>query len=58
MPLPEAAELAGVTEQWMRRLVNSGRVRGVRIGRNYLVDRSAAAEFERHPYLGRPRGGS
>ena len=45
--VPEAAELAGVDERHMRRLVASGKVRGAKAGRNYLVDRDAAAAFRR-----------
>ena len=45
--VPEAAELAGVDQRHMRRLVASGKVRGAKAGRNYLVDREAAAAFER-----------
>lgn len=58
LPLPEAAELAGVREQWLRKLVQAGRVKGVRIGTRYFVDREDAAAFERHPSRGRPRKGS
>jgi hypothetical protein len=54
--LPEAAKLADVTEAWMRKLVASGKVVGVKIGRNYLVDRHSAKAFDRHPSAGRPRG--
>ncbi len=53
--LPEAAKLADVTDFWMRQLVQSGRVLGVKIGRNYLVDRDSAKAFDRHPSAGRPR---
>lgn len=55
LPLPEAAGLADVTEQWLRQLVKAGRVAGVRVGRNYLVSRAAAENFRRHPSMGRPR---
>lgn len=54
--LPEAAQLANVTDFWMRQLVQSGKVLGVKIGRNYLVDRDSAKAFDRHPSAGRPRG--
>jgi hypothetical protein len=54
--LPEAAKLADVTEFWMRKLVQSGKVLGVKIGRNYLVDAGSAKAFDRHPSAGRPRG--
>jgi hypothetical protein len=55
MPLPEAAALADITEQWLRKLVAAGRVRGVRVGKNYLVSKSSAESFRRHPTAGRPR---
>jgi len=55
IPLPEAAGLADVTEQWLRKLVAAGRVPGVRIGKNYLVSKTAAEQFRRHPTAGRPR---
>jgi hypothetical protein len=54
--LPEAAKLAGVTDFWMRKLIQAGKVLGVKIGRNYLVDRNSAKAFDRHPSAGRPRG--
>lgn len=55
IPLPEAAGLADVTEQWLRKLVAAGRVPGVRVGKNYLVSKTAAEQFRRHPTAGRPR---
>lgn len=56
IPLPEAAALADVSEAYLRRLVNAGKVTGFKLGRNYLVSRSSAAAFDRHPTAGRPRG--
>jgi hypothetical protein len=55
IPLPEAAALADVSDRWMRHLVQTGLVPGRRIGRNWLVDGVAAAQFKRHPSMGRPR---
>jgi hypothetical protein len=55
IPLPEAAGLADITEQWLRMLVKAGRVQGLKIGKNYLVSRSSAEQFRRHPSAGRPR---
>ena len=55
VPLTEAAKLANVTEAWLRKLVASGKVRGLKIGRNYVVDVESAKQFERHPTAGRPR---
>lgn len=56
IPLPEAAPLADVSEAYLRRLVKAGKILGVQIGRNYLVDKNSAKNFERHPTFGRPRG--
>ena len=53
--VPEAARLAGVDARYMRTLVGTGKVRGVKAGRNYLVDRAAAEAFERQPGMGRPK---
>jgi len=55
--LPEAARLADVTERWMRHLVQSGRVVGMKVGRNYIVARASAAAYVRSETGGRPRGG-
>jgi len=55
IPLPEAAGLADVTEQWLRLLVKAGRVHGLKIGKNYLVSKASAEQFRRHPSAGRPR---
>jgi excisionase family DNA binding protein len=51
----EAAALADVSEQWLRRLVSSGKLAGYRVGKSYVVSASAAARFKRHPTAGRPR---
>jgi len=55
VPLPEAARLADVTPRHMQRLAEDGVVTAIKVGRNWLVDRAAAAAFERHPSAGRPR---
>ena len=55
LPLPAAAMVADVTEQWLRKLVKAGRIAGHRIGRSWLVPRSAVEHFRRHPTMGRPR---
>jgi len=55
LPLPLAASQADITEQWLRLLVKSGKVRGFRVGRFWLVDRRSIANFQRHPTAGRPR---
>ena len=55
LPLPLAAYPADVSEQWLRKLVADGKVAGFRVGRCWLVKRSAAESFKRHPTAGRPR---
>lgn len=54
--LPEAAKLADVSEAYLRRLVNAGKIVGFKLGRNYLVSAASAKAFDRHPTAGRPRG--
>jgi hypothetical protein len=53
--LPEAAQIADVDETWLRRLIRDGKIVGLKIGRNYLVDRNSAAAYQRIPGMGRPR---
>lgn len=53
--LVQAAALADVTEQWMRKMVKAGRIRGRKAGRNWQVCRGDAEFFARHPTAGRPR---
>ena len=53
--LVAAAAIADVTEQWLRQLVKSGRVRGRKAGRNWQVCRADVEFFARHPTAGRPR---
>jgi hypothetical protein len=53
--LPEAAKIADVTPRHMQRLAEGGVVTAIKVGRNWLVDRAAAAAFERSPSVGRPR---
>lgn len=55
LPLVQAAAAADITEQWLRQLVKSGRVRGERRGRNWWVSAADARFFARHPTAGRPR---
>lgn len=55
LTLPEAAKLADVTERWMRSLVESGRVVGMKVGRNYIVSLASAARYVRTESEGRPR---
>jgi hypothetical protein len=53
--LVAAAAIADVTEQWLRQLVKSGRIRGRKSGRNWTVLRADVEFFARHPTAGRPR---
>lgn len=53
--LVAGAIVADVTEQWMRRLVKAGSIRGRKAGRNWIVSRSDCESFRRHPTAGRPR---
>jgi excisionase family DNA binding protein len=51
----KAAKLADVTDRYMRTLVKSGRVEGVKIGRDYVVSEASARAFVRTASEGRPR---
>jgi len=53
--LVAAAAAADITEQWLRQLVKSGKIRGRKAGRNWIVSRADVAFFARHPTAGRPR---
>ena len=55
IPLTQAAGVAGVTDRWMRFLVQSGAVKGMQVGRFWFVDKDSAESFKRHPSAGRPR---
>ena len=46
-----AAALAGVDESTMRRALASGRVKGEKPGRDWLVDAASAAAFQRRRSL-------
>ena len=53
--LVAAAAAADITEQWLRMLVRSGKVRGRKVGRRWQVAAADIAFFSRHPTAGRPR---
>lgn len=53
--LVAAAAAADITEQWLRQLVKSGKVRGRKAGRRWEVAAADVAFFIRHPTAGRPR---
>lgn len=55
VPLVTAAAVADITEQWLRQLVKSGRIRGQRRGRRWFVSAADVEFFQRHPTAGRPR---
>jgi len=45
----EAAEKIGVSYEQVTRYLNSGRLKGCRVGREWLVAESAVDKFERPP---------
>jgi excisionase family DNA binding protein len=49
-----AALVAGVDESTMRRALASGRVKGTKPGRDWLVDADSAAAFQRKRKLSEP----
>jgi len=53
--VPEAAALAGVSDEYMRQLVARGKVRGEKVGNVWLVFKEDAAKFVRIPGMGRPK---
>ena len=51
----EAAEIAGVTTGYIRRLLLRGRLKGKKLGRDWLVNRKSVQEFVQSPRkTGRP----
>ena len=51
----EAGEIAGVTTGYIRRLLLQGRLKGKKIGRDWLVNRKSVQEFVQSPRkTGRP----
>ena len=54
--LPDAAKMADVSDRHMRTLVDTGKVLGRKVGRNYLVSAASARAFQRSETMGRPRG--
>lgn len=45
IPLSEAAKITGYTIDHLRRLIQKGKMRGRRIGRNYVTTRHAVKEY-------------
>jgi excisionase family DNA binding protein len=45
IPLSEASKITGYTIDHLRRLIQKGKVRGERIGRNYVTTRSAVRDY-------------
>lgn len=50
-----AAERIGVDPRHVRVLIDSGKLKGLKIGRNWLVSIASVAKFERSPKMGRPK---
>lgn len=55
LSVADAAELAGVSTEYMRQLVAAGKVRGSKVGGIWLVFKEDAARFVRIPNMGRPK---
>jgi excisionase family DNA binding protein len=54
--IQEAAELTGFSRTHVRRLVVAGRIEGLKVGRDWLVDRAALLAYsERAQALGRQK---
>jgi excisionase family DNA binding protein len=45
IPLSEASKITGYTIDHLRRLIQKGKMRGERIGRNYVTTRSAVQDY-------------
>lgn len=58
IPVSLAAELADVSPFWIRCLAKDGRIPSRRLGRSWIVSKTAVLAFTRHPTAGRPRRGS
>ena len=58
IPVTQAAELADVSPFWVRCLARDGKIPSRRMGRSWIVSKTAVLAFTRHPTAGRPRRGS
>jgi hypothetical protein len=58
IPVIVAAGLADVSPFWVRCLAKDGKIPSRRLGRSWIVSRTAVLAFTRHPTAGRPRRGS
>ena len=58
IPVSQAAELADVSAFWVRCLARDGKIPSRRLGRSWIVSKTAVLAFTRHPTAGRPRRGS
>jgi hypothetical protein len=58
IPVSLAAELADVSPFWVRCLAKDGKIPSRRLGRSWIVSKTAVLAFVRHPTAGRPRRGS
>lgn len=55
IPLEQAAEIADITPQWLRKMVRAGKITARRDGRKWFVSENEIRFFSRHPTAGRPR---
>jgi excisionase family DNA binding protein len=53
MSISQAADALGIVRQRVHRLVQNGRLQGVKIGERWLISKSSVENFERQP-VGRP----
>lgn len=58
IPVSQAAELADVSAFWLRCLARDGKIPSRRLGRSWIVSKTAVLAFKRHATAGRPRRGS
>ena len=52
----EAANFLGVSRSWLRRLLRDGKLKGERMGRDWMID-PVDLELLKQKKTGRPRGG-
>jgi excisionase family DNA binding protein len=51
----EAAQQTGYSAEWLRKLIDAGKVRGKRVGRFYVMPMSEVSRLKRQPRSGRGR---
>jgi hypothetical protein len=54
----EAARETGYSAEWLRQLIDAGKVRGKRVGRFYVMPKTEVSRLRKEPRSrrGRPRG--